>query len=62
MIQKLLLTGVAVLALSAGAGLAQTSAKFGTDNRAMTIGDLSDNQALATLRTHGRVSMSGAFF
>ena len=62
MIRRLLLAGVAALAISPGGGFAQTLGKFGTDNRAMTIGDLSEDQALAMLKDQGRVSMSGTFF
>lgn len=62
MIPRILLTGAAALALAAGSLSAQTSTKFGTDNRSMTLGDISEDQALATLKDHGRVSMSGAFF
>lgn len=59
---RLLLAAVAALSLMAGGGVAQTVTKFGTDNRAMTIGDLSEEQALAALKERGRVSMSGTFF
>lgn len=62
MIPRLFLAGVAALAISPGGGFAQTLGKFGTDNRAMTIGDLSEGQALEMLKDQGRVSMSGTFF
>ena len=62
MIPRLFLAGVAALAISPGVGFAQSLAKFGTDNRAMTIGDLSESQALTMLKDQGRVSMSGTFF
>ena len=62
MIPRLLLAGVAALAISPGVGFAQTLAKFGTGNRVMTIGDLSEDQALAMLKDRGRVSMSGTLF
>lgn len=41
---------------------AQFLAKYGTDNRAMGIGELTDAQIVEALKTRGRVSMSGTFF
>lgn len=51
----------APLAVACTAG-AQTGPAPGTDNLALGLGELTDAEILETLRSEGRVSMSGAFF
>ena len=41
---------------------AQSLANVKMDARAQTLGEMTDDQVLETLRSNGRVSMSGAFF
>jgi outer membrane protein OmpA-like peptidoglycan-associated protein len=41
---------------------AQSLANVNVDARAQTLGEMTDDQVLETLRSNGRVSMSGAFF
>ena len=68
MISNNLVSAIAAAALLAittfapSTGSAQFLSKYGTDNRAMGIGELTDAEIVDALKTEGRVSMSGAFF
>ena len=57
LLATLLLTALNPVALSA-----QSLANVNIDARAQTIGEMTDDQVLETLRSNGRVSVSGAFF